>query len=107
MWRQSVKRASLPAVDGKLFDIACARLASLASIWLKYRRFRLICTIGGFFCTSVFIVIGGVRIAHIRAENCADSLVDLLGCISLHLLGAMRIHVQGGLDTFVPYDRAK
>ena len=75
VFRQLSAYISLPAVGGKLFDIARARLTFLAFIWLKYHRFRLICTVDRFFCCTLSIATGGIR-AHAglpRAGNAREN----------------------------------
>ena len=92
-----------PHVLADLVYRTCSALAIFGLVRLKFHDFRLVRTVRGFLSFTVFIVTGSVRIAHIRAEDCADCLVNFLGCISLHLLGAMCVHVECGLDAFVPY----
>ena len=92
-----------PHVLADLVYRASSALAIFGLVGLEFHRFRLVRAVRGFLCLSVFTATGGVRSGHIRTENRADSFVDLLGCIALHLLGAMRIHVESGLHAFVSY----
>ena len=93
-----------PHVFADLVDRARSALAILGLVGLKFHRFRLVRAVRGFLCLAVFIVTGGVKSGHICAEDCADCLVNLLGCISFHLLGAMRVHIESEACLTMPDD---
>ena len=98
-WRIS----PFPYVFADLMDRTCSALTILGLVGLKFHRFRLVRIVRGFLSITIFIATRGVRSGHICTEDCPDSFVNFLGCISLHLLGAVGIYVQSCFHAFVAY----